>query len=76
MVTNRRAILALNLTFLNSLHLSEAVLKCATMFEFRLIVSVNSYGYVGDFYPIFVRVCHYTQNMLEKVTTQVNQKCL
>ena len=42
-MTHRRAILALNLSFLNRLHLSEAVLKCAAMFDFWLSVSVNSY---------------------------------
>ena len=38
MVTHKHAILALNLSFLNRLHLSDAVLKCAVMFEFRLSV--------------------------------------
>ena len=58
MVIHRRAILALNLSFLNRLHLSKVVLKCAAMFEFRLSVLVNSYGYVGmlpPFYRTFIQ---------------------
>ena len=53
MVTHRRAILALNLSFLYRLHLSEAVLKCAAMFDFRLSVSVNSYCHVGMLPPFY-----------------------
>ena len=53
MVIHRRAILALNLSFLNRLHLSKVVLKCAAMFEFRLSVLVNSYGYVGMLPPFY-----------------------
>ena len=47
MVTHKHAILALNLSFLNRLHLSEAVLKCAVMFEFRLSVLFNCYVMSG-----------------------------
>ena len=53
MVTNRRAILALNLSFLYRLHLSEAVLKCAAMFDFWRSVSVNGYGHVGMLPPFY-----------------------
>ena len=53
MVTHKHAILTSNLSFLNRLHLSEAMLKSAAMFEFRLSVLVNSYGYVGMLPPFY-----------------------
>ena len=66
MVTHMRAILALNLSFLNMLHLSEAVLKCA-MFEFRLSVLVNSYGHVAMLPPFHWTSIQHSDVMAPKI---------